>query len=182
MSNTVIYIIVAVSVVVVLATVFIFLRISNHKKAKKLQENLKKLKQEDKNQELEEKNITLVAEQRGENVSEDEIFGDVGQTSGGGFFTSGKKEENLDEINFDEEYYQPKEEDVPRMPNRPSYREEDRSRQERERDFEKFMDEHAFSRKVFDKTLLDKIKKLPPEIKSIIMGNVFDKFNGDDDK
>ena len=159
MSNTVIYIIVAVSVVVVLATVFIFLRISNHKKAKKLQENLKKLKQEDKNQELEEKNITLVAEQRGENVSEDEIFGDVGQTSGGGFFTSGKKEENLDEVNFDEEYYQPK-----------------------ERDFEKFMDEHAFSRKVFDKTLLDKIKKLPPEIKSIIMGNVFDKFNGDDDK
>ena len=55
MSNTVIYIIVAVSVVVVLATVFIFLRISNHKKAKKLQENLKKLKQEDKNQELEKK-------------------------------------------------------------------------------------------------------------------------------
>ena len=52
-------------------------------------------------------------------------------------------------------------------------------RKNRDQEFEDFLDEHAFSRKVFDKNLLNKIKKLPPEIKSVIMGNIFDKFNDD---
>ena len=47
----------------------------------------------------------------------------------------------------------------------------------RDEEFEKFMDEHAFSRRVFDKNLLEQIKSLPPKLKAIMLSNVFNKFD-----
>jgi len=46
-----------------------------------------------------------------------------------------------------------------------------------EDDFEKFMNEHSFSRKVFNKPLLERIKKLPPDIRMLILGNVLDRID-----
>lgn len=44
-------------------------------------------------------------------------------------------------------------------------------------DFEEFLNEHSFSRRVFDNDLLAQIRNLPPKIKAIILGNVFNKFD-----
>ena len=47
----------------------------------------------------------------------------------------------------------------------------------REDDFEEFMNEHSYSRKIFDSTILNSIKDLPPKLKAIIIGNIFDKYD-----
>lgn len=44
-------------------------------------------------------------------------------------------------------------------------------------DFEDFMNEHAYSRRIFNKDLLSKIRDLPPEIKAVILSNVFNKYD-----
>ena len=168
MSTMTIAIIIGVSIVGLIAVGMLFITISNKRKSKKLQEHLKKIKQEDKTKELEEQNISLSKTPQGENVSEEELFGSSGQQ---GFFASSKiNPDAQDDYQRQPRQNKREEEELPRMPSRPTYREQE---------FEDFLDEHAFSRKVFDKNLLNKIKKLPPEIKSVIMGNIFDKFNDD---
>ena len=47
-------------------------------------------------------------------------------------------------------------------------------------DFEKFMNEHSYSRKVFNTSLVEKIKKLPKDVRILLLSNVFDRF--DDEK
>ena len=47
----------------------------------------------------------------------------------------------------------------------------------RDEDFEKFMDEHSFSRRVFDKTLLTEIRGMSPKLKAIMLSKAFDKFD-----
>ena len=44
-------------------------------------------------------------------------------------------------------------------------------------DFEDFMNEHAYSRRIFNKDLLSKLRDLPPEIKAVILSNVFNKYD-----
>lgn len=44
-------------------------------------------------------------------------------------------------------------------------------------DFEEFLDEHAYSRRILNKDILSKIKDLPPEIKAVILSNVFNKYD-----
>ena len=177
MSTMTIAIIIGVSIVGLIAVGMLFITISNKRKSKKLQEHLKKIKQEDKTKELEEQNISLSKTPQGENVSEEELFGSSGQQ---GFFASSKiNPDAQDDYQRQPRQNKREEEELPRMPSRPTYREEQEMRKNRDQEFEDFLDEHAFSRKVFDKNLLNKIKKLPPEIKSVIMGNIFDKFNGD---
>ena len=59
MSTMTIAIIIGVSIVGLIAVGMLFITISNKRKSKKLQEHLKKIKQEDKTKELEEQNISL---------------------------------------------------------------------------------------------------------------------------
>lgn len=182
MDKTTLYIIIGAGIVLFLALIIIFIRISNRRKSKKLQESLDKVKKESAPQE-EATPITFSADEVGQNVSEDEIFGDDFETSEGGFFKQGKEKEDEDDLSeksIFQEFEDKEADDLPKMPRRPSNKQIQREREERDAEFEDFLNDHAFSRKVFDKPLLDKIKKLPPEIKSIIMSNVFDKF--DDDK
>lgn len=47
----------------------------------------------------------------------------------------------------------------------------------RDDEFEKFMDEHAYSRRVFDKSLLKEINELSPRMKAIMLTKAFDKFD-----
>lgn len=43
-------------------------------------------------------------------------------------------------------------------------------------DFEEFLDEHAYSRRILNKDIMNKLKDLPPEIKAVILSNVFNKY------
>ena len=54
---------------------------------------------------------------------------------------------------------------------------EKKSSKRRDDDFEDFLDQHSYTRKIVNKNLLKKFNKLPPETKSIILGNVFNKFD-----
>ncbi|MBO5022317.1 MAG: hypothetical protein J6C53_02430 [Clostridia bacterium] len=59
----------------------------------------------------------------------------------------------------------------------------DKTEREREKDyrrdkeFEKFLDEHSFSRKVLDKKMLNKLKQLQPEMQKVLLDNIFTKFD-----
>ena len=50
-------------------------------------------------------------------------------------------------------------------------------RDEHQDDFEEFLDQYSYTRKIIDKDLLKKLNSLPPEIKEIILGNVFNKYD-----
>lgn len=40
-------------------------------------------------------------------------------------------------------------------------------------DFEDFLDKHSYTRRIIDKNILKKIQELPPEIKAIVISNIF---------
>ncbi len=54
---------------------------------------------------------------------------------------------------------------------------EQEGRKKREIEFERFMDEHAFSRKVLDKKMIERLKKLSPEMQQVLLNNIFNKFD-----
>lgn len=51
------------------------------------------------------------------------------------------------------------------------------SDQMRDKEFEDFLNEHALSRRILNKDILEKLKDLPPDIKAIILSNVFNKYD-----
>lgn len=44
-------------------------------------------------------------------------------------------------------------------------------------EFEDFLDQHAYSRRIIGKDIMVKLKNLPPEIKAVILSNVFNKYD-----
>ena len=171
MSPITILIIVAVVFVGLLAGLISFVSISNKNKSKKLQENLEKYKKENANGGLPE-NIDLSKNVQGESVSEDEIFSNPSDNSTDELLSEEEPEEeenqSLEDM-LDDEY--------PRMPQRDMRDEEELSRKNRDQDFEDFLNEHAFSRKVFDKDLLEQLQEMPPEIRLMFMENIFNKHD-----
>ena len=47
----------------------------------------------------------------------------------------------------------------------------------RDKEFEDFLNEHDYSRKIINHDILEKLKDLPPEIKAIILSNVLNKYD-----
>ncbi len=165
--SKIILILIGVGVVALAIVVLVLLKISNAKKKQKLLENLDKINREKKAQINEE--ITLQTKSTGENVSKDELFEQVEKP---------QPEEDINDEGFDEpeRHFRRREEPYPRMPER-SFANNQNSDIDRDREFQTFLDEHAYSRKIFDKTLLEKIREMPPEMKAIVLGNLFDRFN-----
>lgn len=44
-------------------------------------------------------------------------------------------------------------------------------------DFDEFMNEFSYSRAAMNKNLLKQIEKLPPKVKALVLGNIFNKFD-----
>ncbi len=180
--NFKILIIIGVAVLFVIISFILFLTLSNKRKSKQLQENLKKYKQENKDEV--DNSISISKDDVGINLSEEEIMNDLS------FDESKTEEEDLDDIDdldFNIEDFMPNfdvnSKNKAKTSNSPlnsgGYSPNKKAAQNRDDDFEKFLDEHSFTRRVLDKSLLSQIQKLPPEIKAVIMSNVFDKFNDD---
>ena len=51
------------------------------------------------------------------------------------------------------------------------------SKQSTTDDFEDFLEEHAYSRRILSKDIRSKLQDLPPEIKAVILSNVFNKYD-----
>lgn len=49
------------------------------------------------------------------------------------------------------------------------------SAQGRRDDFEEFLDEHAYSRRILNKDILSKLKDLPPDVKAVLLSGLFNR-------
>ncbi len=184
-------------VLIAIIIAIIFIRRANKKRFKKLQENLQKYKTEKENLEHDNK-ITLSKDQ--ENT--EPIKAAEEKPAENRIESSEKKVETEKQGPIIEDYVppestfsqprrmQPERTTRTRQPRNLENREildllnSERSkmnaspqRREQKDDFEAFLDEHAYSRRILNKDILSKIKDLPPEIKAVILSNVFNKYD-----
>ena len=154
MNTTMILLIIGGSILVFIIGIIVLTRLSSRKKAKKLDLNLKKLNSEKESLKDDEKISFQPYEE--EMPVKEEIEN-----------PEEKSEENLNDLSFlegnEEDSYLPKN----------FYNKETQQID----DFDKFMEEHSYSRKIFNKPLLEKIKKLPPEVRMLLLSNVFDRID-----
>lgn len=141
----------------------VFIRISNRKRFNRLQENLKKLERE-KDDFENDKRISLVDPAKIVPENSEAVIED--------YQPEPSEDLHLEELQ-EEKFELPKEE----FPMFDMEEETRLARKKHDAEFESFMEEHAFSRKILDKNLIDKLKKLPPEIQAVILNNVLDKFD-----
>lgn len=170
------------SILALLIILIVFIRISNIKRFRRLQANLKKIKEEEQTESLDDK-VILPKEEESAILNQDEPYITGNEMKVEDYIPDEQSEDNNKIKPVVEDY-------VSESDKLPPYENYDQKRRfenknkiqkvNRDKDFEDFLNEHAFSRKVFNKSLLDKIRELPPEVKAIVLGNVFDKF--DDDK
>ena len=168
----------------------IFIRRSNKKRFQRLQENLNKYKEENKNFEQDNK-ITLSKEP--EVPQNENIIQETREPAG--IKLENTQQENTEKSQqpiieeYDGWHDEPKE--YKRKPqsisNEDFFKDElrkfietnekSKKKPDKTDDFEDFMNEHAYSRRIFNKDLLSKIRDLPPEIKAVILSNVFNKYD-----
>ncbi len=168
----------------------IFIRRSNKKRFQRLQENLNKYKEENKNFEQDNK-ITLSKEP--EAPQNENIIQEINEPAG--IKLENTQQENTEKSQqpiieeYDGWHDEPKE--YKRKPqsisNEDFFKDElrkfietnekSKKKPEKTDDFEDFMNEHAYSRRIFNKDLLSKLRDLPPEIKAVILSNVFNKYD-----
>lgn len=168
----------------------IFIRRSNKKRFQRLQENLNKYKEENKNFEQDNK-ITLSKEP--EAPQNENIIQEINEPAG--IKLENTQQENTEKSQqpiieeYDGWHDEPKE--YKRKPqsisNEDFFKDElrkfietnekSKKKPDKTDDFEDFMNEHAYSRRIFNKDLLSKIRDLPPEIKAVILSNVFNKYD-----
>lgn len=171
MSGTLLYCIIGGAVLLILIVAIIFIRRSNKKRFQRLQENINKYKKE--NEAFDNDNRIVLSKDEPE--SEKQEAQPVVHT----------KPENA----VIEDYYE--EPPKPINQNRKSSNQYNYRRnniknavksqnQSEDDDFEQFLNEHSYSRKILSGDLISKLQDLPPEIKAVILSNVFNKY--DDDK
>ena len=168
----------------------IFIRRSNKKRFQRLQENLNKYKEENKNFEQDNK-ITLSKEP--EAPQNENIIQEINEPAG--IKLENTQQENTEKSQqpiieeYDGWHDEPKE--YKRKPqsisNEDFFKDElrkfietnekSKKKPDKTDDFEDFMNEHAYSRRIFNKDLLSKLRDLPPEIKAVILSNVFNKYD-----
>lgn len=168
----------------------IFIRRSNKKRFQRLQENLNKYKEENKNFEQDNK-ITLSKEP--EAPQNENIIQEINEPAD--IKLEDTQQENTEKSQqpiieeYDGWHDEPKE--YKRKPqsisNEDFFKDElrkfietnekSKKKPDKTDDFEDFMNEHAYSRRIFNKDLLSKIRDLPPEIKAVILSNVFNKYD-----
>ena len=168
----------------------IFIRRSNKKRFQRLQENLNKYKEENKNFEQDNK-ITLSKEP--EAPQNESVTQETSEPIN--IKLENTQQENTEKSQqpiieeYDGWHDEPKE--YKRKPqsisNEDFFKDElrkfietnekSKKKPDKTDDFEDFMNEHAYSRRIFNKDLLSKIRDLPPEIKAVILSNVFNKYD-----
>ncbi|MBO5394433.1 MAG: hypothetical protein J6A28_00815 [Clostridia bacterium] len=171
----------AVVLIASLVLTVILAKKKGKKNAKKLDENISKFKTEKEEIEKKEqadaeekkekeafKNITLT-----EDVEEE--FKDLFQPH----LASVKEKDDFDfpelsKADFSNSKFNDFDDDFFKNLDKPSKKSKALTRDE---EFEQFLNEHSFSRRVLDKDILDEIKSLSPKMKAIVLGNVFNKFD-----
>ena len=164
--------IVCVAIVLVAVLAFVIVKKKRKKTTKKLDDKISKLKKEQ--DALSQKEIEFDNDQKEKDAfSHIKLTDDIEEELG-------MKEEsfvpNVDnELEIEQNKYGHFQKVPPRFGPPPPFRKTKRNT--RDDDFEQFLNEHSYSRRIFDKTILDSIKDLSPKLKAIIIGNLFDKYD-----
>lgn len=168
MSGTLLYCIIGGAVLLALIVATIFIRRSNKKRFQRLQENINKYKKE--NEEFDNDNRIVLSKDEPE--SEKQEAQPVAHT----------KPENAVIEDYYEEPPKPINQNKKRS-NQYNYRRNNiknavkSQNQSEDDDFEQFLNEHSYSRKILSGDLISKLQDLPPEIKAVILSNVFNKYD-----
>ena len=165
MSMGAIIAIVATSIVVFLALLIIVMRIRGKKNEKKLNSNLEKYKNENASIPKDDISVTIINDEKKAEEEQKVEEEKVGVKPIIEDYISANSSKNYRKRSiFDDEDFSF---DVRR---RRANRE--RIREEKD-DFDEFLNQHSYTRRILDKDMLNKLKSLPPEIKAIILSNVF---------
>lgn len=168
MSGTLLYCIIGGAVLLILIVAIIFIRRSNKKRFQRLQENINKYKKE--NEAFDNDNRIVLSKDEPE--LEKKEAQPVVHT----------KPENAVIEDYYEEPPKPINQNRKRS-NQYNYRRNDiknavkSQNQSEDDDFEQFLNEHSYSRKILSGDLISKLQDLPPEIKAVILSNVFNKYD-----
>lgn len=168
MSGTLLYCIIGGAVLLALIVATIFIRRSNKKRFQRLQENINKYKKE--NEAFDNDNRIVLSKDEPE--SEKQEAQPVVHT----------KPENAVIEDYYEEPPKPINQNRKRS-NQYNYRRNNiknavqSQNQSEDDDFEQFLNEHSYSRKILSGDLISKLQDLPPEIKAVILSNVFNKYD-----
>lgn len=143
--------------VAVLALFLIFMVVSNKKKKKRLQANLTKIQQEKENFDFDQK-LIFDEDQKEDSPEIEELAKEERKT-----------EEGVEDVLAD----------VPSelCANIDEFEKEILNKKSQDDDFEDFLNENAFSRKILDETLVNKLRKLSPEMQTMILNSIFNKFD-----
>ncbi len=178
MDTKTIIIIVVAALLFILIVAVIFIRNSNHKRFKRLQENLNKYKLENENLDNDNK-ITLSKDYAVNSTIEDHIQQPTEEHTN-------HSEPIIEDYVVDEpaKTFQDDMRQQTKNVRRNFYTQKKFSSETKldsasanmvNDDFEEFMNEHSFTRKILDGDVMQKLKNLPPEVKALILSNVFNK-------
>lgn len=190
MDLTTILIIIGVAVLAILIIAVIFIRISNKKRFKKLQDNIKKYKAENDN----------FGNEVNVKVSDDKTATVENPTMVEQYVPDNEVPSYQNNPPIIEDYdvdVEDDDDDIPDFIPRRRNRDERRNVYGRDRrassmlnrthyesndndeddDFEEFLNEHSYSRRILNNDLIKNLKDLPPDIKAIILSNVFNKYD-----
>ncbi len=198
MSMPVIISLICGGVLIVLTIAVVCIRMANKKRFNKLQENLKKYKEE--NEQLDKENKVILSKEPEPDKPlpvSDEKVAESKQEQQESYVEKENKQGPIveDYISSNTIQFRPtKEQAVHTFRDREAVnfsnknlndnytseyerRNSNSYRKEQSDDFEDFLDKHAYSRRILNKDILSKIRQLPPEIKAVILSNVFNKYD-----
>ena len=147
----------------------VFIRVSNKKRFNRLQENLQKLQQE--KEDFDNDNRLSLEDNFSDKVSFEDETDDFDDFAMKKIVQPAMPKEEA--FSFEESF---KNFESKPLSKEEAYRKE---RERRDRDFQDFLNEFAYSRKILDKNLVDKLRGMPPEIQSVLLGSVFEKIEDD---
>lgn len=179
MDSTLLIVIICASVVVAIGLLILLVHRANKKSAEKLQQNINKYKKLSQQVEINSK-VTLPTEEKIETAKEEipnkeeisnkeETLNEVNSVEEAN--TNPFIEEYVDEdvyTNFQRDYIKNK--ILSANKNRAVQQEKTYSSQD---DFEEFLNEHSYSRKIINQDIIANLKDLSPEIKAVIISNLF---------
>ncbi|MBQ8444388.1 MAG: hypothetical protein IJX25_03450 [Clostridia bacterium] len=174
------WIIIAGVAVVIIGITILCVFLSRKKRKKnnsKLDENIKKLQ-------AEKEELTAKQQEEEEKKKEEEAFANITLTDDvedefADLFVAEQKvpAENKEGIDFNGD-------DKKRMAEidnfffeEPKQNKKSQPSKTRDEEFEEFLNEHSYTRRVVNGDILEQIKNLPPKIKAIVLGNLFNKFD-----
>ena len=162
MDTNTILIIVGVGLLLLIILAIVCIRVSNKKRFTKLQENIKKYKEENENFGKDEKIILAKDEEKSVNQQNNVQVEKIVEEP--------KEEPIIEEYTSDLiEKEKQRQMEFEKNLNSSKYMKKD--------EFEEFLDEHAYSRRIINKDLMNKLKSLPPEVKAVLLSNLFNRYD-----